>query len=90
MGLDINLQTSKIDISEEDGINVDLYTDKLDIEESEAEDIIIEITGLKSINKFIGLEDTPLYYENGKFFKVQDNKIIYTDFCSNCKYTPIN
>lgn len=79
MGLDINLQTSKIDISEEDGINVDLYTDKLDIEESEAEDIIIEITGLKSINKFIGLEDTPLYYENGKFFKVQDNKIIYTD-----------
>lgn len=79
MGLDINLQTSKIDISEEDGINVDLYTDKLDIEESEAEDIIIEITGLKSINKFICLEDTPLYYENGKFFKVQDNKIIYTD-----------
>ena len=42
-------------------------------------DIVIEITGLKSLSKFIGLEDTPLYYDNGKFFKVEDNKIIYTD-----------
>lgn len=39
----------------------------------------INITGLKSLNKFIGLADTPIYYENGKFFKVQDNHIIYTD-----------
>lgn len=79
MGLDINLNTSKIDISEEDGLNVDLYNDNIDISDDEADDIIIEITGLKSINKFIGLEDTPLYYDNGKFFKVEDNKIIYTD-----------
>ena len=41
--------------------------------------IYIEITGLKSINRFIGLQDTPIYYDNGKFFKVQDNKIVYTD-----------
>ena len=79
MGLDINLNTSKIDISEEDGLNVDLYNDNIDISDDEADDIIIEITGLKSLNKFIGLEDTPLYYDNGKFFKVEDNKIIYTD-----------
>ena len=25
------------------------------------------------------LEDTPMYYDNGKFFKVEDNKIVYTD-----------
>lgn len=79
MGLDINLNTSKIDISEEDGLNVDLYNDNIDISDDEADDIIIEITGLKSINKFIGLEDTPLYYDNGKFFKVEDNKIVYAD-----------
>ena len=79
MGLDINLNTSKIDISEEDGLNVDLYKDNIDISDDNADDIIIEITGLKSISKFIGLEDTPLYYDNGKFFKVEDNKIIYTD-----------
>lgn len=41
--------------------------------------IEIEISGLKNIDAFIGLTDTPLYYENGKFFKVQDNKIVYTD-----------
>ena len=41
--------------------------------------IEIEITGLKSFNAFIGLTDTPLYYEEGKFFKVIDNKIVYTD-----------
>lgn len=40
---------------------------------------IVNITGLKSSNKFIGLEDTPIYYENGKFFKVVNNEIIYTD-----------
>jgi len=79
MGLDINLNTSKIDISEDDGLNVDLYKDNIDISDDEADDIIIEITGLKSINKFIGLEDTPLYYDNGKFFKVEDNKIVYAD-----------
>ena len=79
MGLDINLNTSKIDISEDDGLNVDLYEDNIDISDDEADDIIIEITGLKSISKFIGLEDTPLYYDNGKFFKVEDNKIVYTN-----------
>lgn len=46
---------------------------------SELECIQIEITGLKTLNKFISLEDTPLYYDNGKFFKVEDNKIVYTD-----------
>lgn len=79
MGFDINLHTSKVDISEEDGIDVNLYADKLDISEDDADDIIIEITGLKSLNKFIGLEDTPLYYDNGKFFKVENNKVVYTD-----------
>lgn len=39
----------------------------------------INITGLKTINKFIGLSDTPIYYDNGKFFKVIDNRIEYTD-----------
>lgn len=43
------------------------------------QNIDIEITGLKTINSFISLTDTPLYYENGKFFKVENNKIIYTD-----------
>ena len=37
-------------------ITVDLYKDNIDISDDEADDIIIEITGLKSINKFIGLE----------------------------------
>ena len=61
------------------GLDIDLYTPKIDIGDDGADDIIIEITGLKSISKFIGLEDTPLYYDNGKFFKVEDNKIVYTD-----------
>lgn len=61
------------------GLDIDLYTPKIDIGDDGADDIIIEITGLKSVSKFIGLEDTPLYYDNGKFFKVEDNKIIYTD-----------
>jgi len=61
------------------GLDIDLYTPKIDIDDDGADDIIIEITGLKSINKFIGLEDTPLYYDNGKFFKVENNKIVYTD-----------
>lgn len=41
--------------------------------------INIKLTGLKSVSKFIGLEDTPIYYENGKFFKVSDNRVVYTD-----------
>ena len=61
------------------GLDIDLYTPKIDISDDGADDIIIEITGLKSISKFIGLEDTPLYYDNGKFFKVEDNKIVYTN-----------
>lgn len=61
------------------GLDIDLYTPKIDIGDDSADDIIIEITGLKSVSKFIGLEDTPLYYDNGKFFKVEDNKIVYTD-----------
>ena len=65
-----NIQGDNIDIE-----LVDLQTTNI----VEPEPICIEISGLKTINKFIGLEDTPLYYENGKFFKVLDNKIIYTD-----------
>ena len=61
------------------GLDIDLYTPKIDVGDNNADDIIIEITGLKSISKFIGLEDTPLYYDNGKFFKVEDNKIVYTN-----------
>ena len=41
--------------------------------------IEIDISGLKTIKRFIGLEDTPLYYENDKFFKVEGNKIVYAD-----------
>lgn len=59
-------------------LDIDLYTLESDLSSTQDE-IVIEITGLKSINKFIGLEDTPIYYDNGKFFKVQDSKIVYTD-----------
>lgn len=61
------------------GLDIDLYTPKIDIGDNGADDIIIEITGLKSISKFIGLEDTPLYYDNGKFLKAEGNKIVYAD-----------
>lgn len=59
-------------------IGIDLFTQKSEITASTPE-IIIEITGLAQLNSFIGLDDTPTYYENGKFFKVEDNKIVYTD-----------
>lgn len=58
----------------------DIYTSGTQTNiELNPECIEIEITGLKSFDTFIGLTDTPLYYENGKFFKVENNKIIYTD-----------
>ena len=47
--------------------------------ETTPEEIVIEISGLKSLDSFISLADTPLYYDNGKFFKVVDNRIVYTD-----------
>lgn len=59
-------------------IDIDLFTQKSEITTS-TPDITIEITGLTQLNSFIGLDDTPTYYENGKFFKVEDNKIVYTD-----------
>ena len=59
-------------------IGIDLFTQKSEITAS-TPDITIEITGLAQLNSFIGLDDTPTYYENGKFFKVVDNKIVYTD-----------
>lgn len=59
-------------------IDIDLFTQKSEITTS-TPDITIEITGLAQLNSFIGLDDTPTYYENGKFFKVKDNKIVYTD-----------
>ena len=61
-----------------DNIDIELYAQKSEITTSEP-DITIEITGLVQLNSFIGLDDTPTYYENGKFFKVIDNKIVYTD-----------
>lgn len=57
-------------------ITFDSYENDIETEPSCIE---IEITGLKTIERFIGLADTPLYYDNGKFFKVQDNKIVYAD-----------
>lgn len=60
-------------------IEIGLESYKSEIQTTQPEEIVIEITGLKSIDSFIGLTDTPLYYDNGKFFKVQNNKIIYTD-----------
>lgn len=59
-------------------IDIDLFTQKSEITTS-TPDITIEIIGLVQLNSFIGLDDTPTYYENGKFFKVEDNKIVYTD-----------
>jgi predicted nucleic acid-binding Zn-ribbon protein len=59
-------------------IDVELYTQKSNVETNPPE-ITIEISNLTTLQKFIGLEDTPIYYENGKFFKVIDNKIVYTD-----------
>ena len=49
------------------------------IETTQPDEIVIEITGLKSVDSFIGLTDTPLYYDNGKFFKIENNKVVYTD-----------
>ncbi len=60
-------------------IEIGLENYKSTIENIQPEEIVIEITGLKSVDSFIGLTDTPLYYDNCKFFKVQDNKIVYTD-----------
>lgn len=58
----------------------DIYSSGTETDiELNPECIEIEISGLKTIDAFIGLTDTPLYYENGKFFKVLDNKIVYTD-----------
>lgn len=60
--------------------NESLETEVIESELStEPDGITIEITGLKSVDSFIGLTDTPLYYENGKFFKVEDNKVVYCD-----------
>ena len=60
-------------------IDIGLVSNTQNEIEINPECIEIEIFGLKSFDAFIGLTDTPLYYENGKFFKVQDNKIVYTD-----------
>ena len=57
-------------------LETDIFENELD---TQPEEICIEITGLKSVDSFIGLSDTPLYYDNGKFFKVQNNKVVYTD-----------
>lgn len=59
-------------------IDIDLFTQQSEMRGNNDE-IIIEITGLKSLTSFIGLDDTPYYYENGKFFKVDGNKIVYAD-----------
>lgn len=60
--------------------NIEIGFEKIDNNlELNEPNLTIEITGLKTLNSFIGLEDTPLYYENGKFFKVDNNQIVYTD-----------
>ena len=61
--------------------NIEIGIDKYQstIETTQPDEIVIEITGLKSVDSFIGLTDTPLYYDNGKFFKIENNKVIYTD-----------
>lgn len=79
MGIEIGLSNIKTTQTiQGDSIDIEL-TDLQTSNIVEPDPIYIEISGLKTIDKFIGLEDTPLYYENGKFFKVQDNKIVYTD-----------
>ena len=79
MGIEIGLSNIKTTKSvQNNSIDIEIS----DIETTnivEPDPIYIEISGLKTIDKFIGLEDTPLYYENGKFFKVENNRIIYTD-----------
>lgn len=55
-------------------IDIDLFTQKSEITTS-TPDITIEITGLVQLNSFIGLDDTPTYYENGKFFKVEEIRL---------------
>lgn len=77
--IDINIEkaTSELSILSDD-IEIELYSYNKSTE-VKPEDICIEISGLTTINGFIGLSDTPLYYEDGKFFKVVGNKIEYTD-----------
>lgn len=77
--IDVNIEkaTSELSISSDD-IEIELYSYNKSTE-VKPEDICIEISGLTTINGFIGLSDTPLYYENGKFFKVVGNRIEYTD-----------
>lgn len=73
--IDIELYNTQTDFSTKSE-NIDLEITDVT---SQPDGIVIEITGLKSVNKFIGLEDTPVFYENGKFIKVEDNKIVYAD-----------
>lgn len=68
--------TNNVEEVQEEDIELSSFCSNIEINPT---CIDIEITGLKGINKFIGLEDTPLYYENGKFFKVENNRIVYTD-----------
>lgn len=76
---DINLfnQDKKEDKPSE--IIIEICDNQENIFNDNPQEIIIEINGLKTLNSFISLSDTPLYYENGKFFKVENSKIIYTD-----------
>ena len=77
--IDVNINKLSADLSMiSDNIDIELstYTENMEVK---PEDIVIEISGLTTINGFIGLSDTPLYYEDGKFFKVVGNKIEYTD-----------
>ena len=90
---DIEIGLNKKNISDIDTtVNFDTYGEVVEFEsddiysistetsvELNPECIEIEISGLKNIDSFIGLSDTPIYYENGKFFKVVDNKVVYTD-----------
>ena len=59
-------------------IDIELYTQKSEINTNPPE-IVVEICGLATLTSFISLSDTPLYYDNGKFLKAEDNKIVYSD-----------
>lgn len=79
--IDIDLGQYQNPIDEDENDNQgSLEPDGITIESAiKPDEIVIEITGLKSFGTFIGLEDTPIYYDNGKFFKIENNKVVYTD-----------
>ena len=77
---ELELFYSNQDILEVEDIEQEYTFENIDVE---PDPIIIEISGLKGAGKFIYLDDTPTYYENGKFLRILDNKISYADIYWN-------